>query len=120
MICRDRANFLKSPICAHLPPQIYVHSPINLVIMDSVNIFYVILILIALAIVFSCAVSVNQGYIYVITMFGKYQRILRPGLNFKIPFLEQLYKKISIQNPSVTLEFQSVTAPQPTDYSTIL
>ncbi len=84
--------------------------------MDSVNIFYVILILIALAIVFSCAVSVNQGYIYVITMFGKYQRILRPGLNFKIPFLEQVYKKISIQNRSVELEFQAVTADQANVY----
>ena len=36
--------------------------------------------------IFSGLVTVNQGYIAVITMFGKYRRILRPGLNFKIPF----------------------------------
>ena len=84
--------------------------------METINIFYVIVTLIILAVIFSCAVSVNQGYIYVITMFGKYKRILRPGLNFKIPFLEQVYKKISIQNRSVELEFQAVTADQANVY----
>jgi regulator of protease activity HflC (stomatin/prohibitin superfamily) len=84
--------------------------------METINIFYVIVALIVLAVIFSCAVSVNQGYIYVLTMFGKYQRMLRPGLNFKIPFLEQVYKKISIQNRSVELEFQAVTSDQANVY----
>lgn len=84
--------------------------------MDSVNVFTIILVLIAAAVIFSCAVSVNQGYIYVITMFGKYRRILRPGLNFKLPFLEVVYKKISIQNRSVELEFQAVTSDQANVY----
>src|ERR1700755_454144 len=84
--------------------------------METGNVLIIIVVLIALAILFSCAASVNQGYIYVLTMFGKYQRILRPGLNFKIPFLEQVYKKISIQNRSVELEFQAVTADQANVY----
>ncbi len=61
-------------------------------------------------------VTINQGNIGVITMFGKYQRILRPGLNFKIPFLEQIYKKISIQNRSVELAFQAITVDQANVY----
>jgi regulator of protease activity HflC (stomatin/prohibitin superfamily) len=69
-----------------------------------------------LAFVFSGLVTVNQGYINVLTMFGKYQRVLQPGLNFKIPFLEQIYKRISIQNRSVELEFQAVTADQANVY----
>jgi regulator of protease activity HflC (stomatin/prohibitin superfamily) len=73
-------------------------------------------VLLVIAFVFSGLVTVNQGYINVVTMFGKYQRILRPGLNFKIPFLEQVYKKISIQNRSVELEFQAVTADQANVY----
>jgi len=67
-------------------------------------------------IVFSGLVTVNQGTIGVITMFGKYQRILRPGLNFKIPIIEQIYKRISIQNRSVELEFQAVTQDQANVY----
>ena len=84
--------------------------------METINVFYIVVLVFLLAVILSCWVSVNQGYIYVVTMFGKYRRILRPGLNFKVPFLEQVYKKISIQNRSVELEFQAVTADQANVY----
>jgi regulator of protease activity HflC (stomatin/prohibitin superfamily) len=73
-------------------------------------------LIIVLFIVFSGLVTVNQATIAVVTMFGKYQRILRPGLNFKIPVLEQIYRRISIQNRSVELEFQAVTQDQANVY----
>ena len=73
-------------------------------------------VLLLLFIVFSGLFSINQGYIGVITMFGKYQRIVRPGLNIKIPILEQLFKRVSIQNRSVELEFQAVTQDQANVY----
>src|SRR5215218_2413625 len=73
-------------------------------------------VLIVLFIIFSGLFSINQGYIGVITMFGKYQRVVRPGLRIKIPLIEQLYKKISIQNRSVELEFQAVTQDQANVY----
>lgn len=69
-----------------------------------------------LIIIFTGLVTVNQGTIAVITLFGKYRRILRPGLNFKIPVLEQVYKTVSIQNRSVELEFQAVTVDQANVY----
>src|ERR1044071_39044 len=75
--------------------------------------WWVVLLII---VVFSGLVTVNQGTIAVVTMFGKYQRILRPGLNFKIPLIEQIYKKISIQNRSVELEFQAITVDQANVY----
>jgi regulator of protease activity HflC (stomatin/prohibitin superfamily) len=84
--------------------------------METTNVLTIIVVLIALAVVLSCIVTVTQGYVYVITLFGKYQRIFRPGLNFKLPFLEAVYKKISIQNRSVELEFQAVTADQANVY----
>jgi prepilin-type processing-associated H-X9-DG protein len=67
-------------------------------------------------ILFSSLVTVDQGTIGVITMFGKYRRILRPGLNLKIPILEQIFKRVSIQNRSVELEFQAVTVDQANVY----
>jgi regulator of protease activity HflC (stomatin/prohibitin superfamily) len=67
-------------------------------------------------ILFTGLVTVNQGTIAVITLFGKYRRILRPGLNFKIPLIEQVYKTVSIQNRSVELEFQAVTVDQANVY----
>ncbi|HRE37260.1 MAG TPA: SPFH domain-containing protein [Chitinophagaceae bacterium] len=65
---------------------------------------------------FSGLFTINQGYIGVITMFGKYRRVARPGLNFKIPLLENVFRKVSIQNRSVELEFQAVTADQANVY----
>jgi regulator of protease activity HflC (stomatin/prohibitin superfamily) len=70
----------------------------------------------ALIFLVSGLVTVNQGSIAVITLFGKYRRILLPGLNFKIPLIERVYKTISIQNRSVELEFQAVTLDQANVY----
>lgn len=57
-------------------------------------------------------VVVQQGTVAVITMFGKYRRVMFPGLNLKIPFLEAVFRKISIQNRSAELEFQAITSDQ--------
>ena len=73
-------------------------------------------VLVVLFIIFSGLVTVNQGTIAVITLFGKYRRILRPGLNFKVPIIEQVFKTVSIQNRSVELEFQAVTLDQANVY----
>jgi prepilin-type processing-associated H-X9-DG protein len=73
-------------------------------------------VIVLVVIVFSGLVTVNQGTIAVITLFGKYRRILRPGLNFKLPLVEQVFKTVSIQNRSVELEFQAVTLDQANVY----
>jgi regulator of protease activity HflC (stomatin/prohibitin superfamily) len=78
--------------------------------------FSLIWLAVALLILFSGLVTVKQGYINVVTLFGKYRRILRPGLNFKIPLLEQIARSVSIQNRSVELEFQAVTQDQANVY----
>lgn len=66
--------------------------------------------------VFLGIVTVQQGNIAVISMFGKYSRILYPGLNFKIPLIESVFKTISIQNRSIELEFQAITIDQANVY----
>ena len=76
----------------------------------------IILLVIILLIIFSGLFTVNQGYVAVITMFGKYQRIVGPGLHLKIPFLENVHRRISYQNRSVELEFQAITQDQANVY----
>ncbi len=56
--------------------------------------------------------TVQQGTVAIVTIFGKYRRIMEPGLNFKIPIIEQIYKRVSIQNRSVELEFTATTQDQ--------
>lgn len=52
---------------------------------------------IVLVVLFSSFVTVSQGTIAVVTVFGKYRRILTPGLNFKIPLIEFIHSRVSIQ-----------------------
>ncbi len=73
-------------------------------------------ILVLLVIFFGGLYTVNQGTIAVVTMFGKYRRVAGPGLKFKIPLIEQVFRRISIQNRSVELEFQAVTVDQANVY----
>jgi regulator of protease activity HflC (stomatin/prohibitin superfamily) len=60
--------------------------------------------------------TVQQGNVAVVTIFGKYRRVIRPGLNFLIPFIETVFKRVSTQNRSVELEFQAVTNDQANVY----
>jgi regulator of protease activity HflC (stomatin/prohibitin superfamily) len=75
-----------------------------------------ILIVFVLLFLFLSFVTVQQGTIAVITVFGKYRRIMMPGLNIKIPFIERVYRRVSIQNRSVELEFQAITIDQANVY----
>lgn len=75
-----------------------------------------ILAIVVIALLFFCFVTVQQGTVAVITIFGKYRRVMHPGLNFKIPLIETVFKKISVQNRSVELEFQAITIDQANVY----
>jgi regulator of protease activity HflC (stomatin/prohibitin superfamily) len=75
-----------------------------------------ILLIIVVAIIATSFVVVQQGTISVITMFGKYRRILSPGLNFRIPLIEKVATNISIQNRSLEMEFQAITQDQANVY----
>lgn len=74
--------------------------------------FIITISILGLLTFFLSFVTVQQGTVAVVTIFGKYRRILTPGLNFKIPFIEKVHKKISIQNRSAEIGFQAVTQDQ--------
>ncbi|GAB3996024.1 SPFH domain-containing protein [Spirosoma daeguense] len=74
--------------------------------------FFLILVILVVIVLYLSIVIVRQGTVAVVTVFGKYTRVMTPGLNFKIPFIEFIYRRISIQNRSVELAFQAITADQ--------
>jgi regulator of protease activity HflC (stomatin/prohibitin superfamily) len=55
--------------------------------------------------------SVEQANVAVVTMFGKYRRILREGLNVKLPW-EAIFRSLSLQNRALQMEFQAITQDQ--------
>jgi prepilin-type processing-associated H-X9-DG protein len=64
--------------------------------------------------------TVQQGTVAVTTVFGKYRRTLRPGLNLVVPVIEKIYRRISIQNRAIELQFQAITSDQANVYFTAM
>lgn len=55
--------------------------------------------------------TVTQATVAVVTVFGKYHRVMREGLNIKLPW-EHLAYRLSLQNRALQLEFQAITQDQ--------
>ena len=60
---------------------------------------------------FSWFRSVPQATVAVITVFGKYGRVMREELNLKLPW-ESVFQRLSLQNRALQLEFQAITQDQ--------
>ena len=76
--------------------------------------------LVAVIILVTSLRTVNQGTMAVTTVFGKYRRTLRPGLNILIPLVERVYRRITVQNRAIELQFQAITQDQANVYFTAM
>lgn len=88
--------------------------------MGSGAIAGIVIVAIVLLAILTGLRQVNQGTVAVTTVFGKYKRTLRPGLNVVIPFVEKIFRRISIQNRAVELQFQAITFDQANVYFTAM
>src|ERR1700724_768405 len=70
-----------------------------------------ILLILVLSLAWSMFRSVPQATVGVVTVFGKYRRIMREGLNIKLPWEKVVYS-LSLQNRALQLEFQAITQDQ--------
>jgi len=74
--------------------------------------FYSVLAIVLIWIVFASLRVVNQATVGVVTMFGKYRRVIRPGLNILIPLVERINRVVPIQNRTEQLQFKTITSDQ--------
>jgi len=73
-----------------------------------------------LLLVLSAVKTVPQGSVAVTTVFGKFHTVRRTGLNFLMPFVEKVFRRISTQNRAVELQFQAITQDQANVYFTAM
>lgn len=69
------------------------------------------LLVVVLAFVGSMFRTVPQATVGVVTIFGKYRRVMREGLNIKLPW-EAVFSRLSLQNRALQMEFQAITQDQ--------
>ncbi|MFD4611719.1 SPFH domain-containing protein [Streptomyces sp. NPDC058440] len=67
---------------------------------------------IVLVLLFSSIRTVDQAHVAVVTLFGKYRRVLNPGLNLIIPIFERIHRKVPVQNQTSRLQFSAITGDQ--------
>ena len=70
-----------------------------------------ILLIVLLYLAGSLFRTVPQATVAVVTLFGRYHRIMREGLNVKLPW-EKIAYRLSLQNRALQLEFQAITQDQ--------
>jgi regulator of protease activity HflC (stomatin/prohibitin superfamily) len=80
-------------------------------VFDSLILWSVLLIVGAL-LLWRMFTTIDQAHVGVVTLFGKYRRILNPGLNILIPFVETVRNKVPVQNRTDQLQFSAITADQ--------
>jgi regulator of protease activity HflC (stomatin/prohibitin superfamily) len=56
--------------------------------------------------------TIDQAKVGVVTMFGKYRRVINPGLNMLIPFFERVKTTVPVQNRTDQLQFSAITGDQ--------
>ena len=87
--------------------------------MSQISVLFIIVAFLAVVIALSI-VTVRQGNVAVVTIFGKFRRVMYPGLNFRIPVIEYVFKKLSYQNRSMELKFQAISQDQANVYFTAM
>jgi regulator of protease activity HflC (stomatin/prohibitin superfamily) len=79
--------------------------------MPELSVVYLVLVIVAAWVMLSLFRTVPQATVGVVTVFGKYARIMREGLNIKMPW-EKVAQRLSLQNRALQLEFQAITQDQ--------
>src|SRR5579871_4639541 len=60
------------------------------------DIFVLIIVLLAVLTLFLGVKTVPQGYNWTVERFGRYTRMLRPGLNLVVPFIDRIGRKMNV------------------------
>src|SRR5262249_34416349 len=75
---------------------------------ETVLIVWVLILILVVVTLFAGVKTVPQGYVSTVERFGAYTRMLQPGLNFVLPYVDQVGRRLNVQEQVVDIPEQSV------------
>lgn len=72
------------------------------------GIFWALVLVLVIVTIFAGAKTVPQGAVWTVERFGAFTRELHPGLNFLVPYIDRIGRKLNVQEQVLDIPEQSV------------
>ena len=76
--------------------------------MSTVIVVWIVLLILVIATLYAGIKTVPQGQVWTVERFGAYTRLLQPGLQFVLPYIDRIGRKLNVQEQVVEIPEQSV------------
>jgi regulator of protease activity HflC (stomatin/prohibitin superfamily) len=75
---------------------------------EAVVVVWILILVLLVITLFAGVKTVPQGSVWTVERFGAYTRLLHPGLNFVLPYIDRVGHRLNVQEQVVDIPEQSV------------